>query len=698
MDNIKLVEKIKKEKKFLKMTNAELAEKSGVALGTLNKILSFKTSSIKMETLNKILIALSGGNKSSEEVGDNSFGFVKVASCSPEVRVADVSFNLLKIKECIEDSESKGAKLIVFPELSLSGATCGDLFFQDVLLIACQKAILDLVAFSKSKEALIIVGAPIRNLGNIYDVAVVICKGEILGFVPKKYLLNEQKRYFKESNIIEIIFNNKIYPFTNKIVFTDSVSNNFSVAVEFGDELFQPIKPSTTHAVNGANIIACLSASNELVGRNEFRRNLLISHTEINKIGYVYANAGFGESSTDLVFSGHSLIVEKGEILQESTLFKNESIYSDIDVEFLALEKAKKGEIILGVTEVYKRVEFSVKLDGFVLTRKFDKMPFVPKNDKCRFELILQMQASALQKRIRHVNPKTLVIGVSGGLDSTLALLVAVRAMKNENRDLKDILAITMPCFGTTKRTKNNAIVLAEALGVSLKEVNIKFAVLQHFNDIGHDERVTDVTYENSQARERTQVLMDIANKTGGIVLGTGDLSEMALGWATYNGDHMSMYSVNSSVPKTLIRYLVAYEAERSGKVIKETLLDILDTPVSPELLPPKEEDISQKTEDIVGPYLLHDFYLYYALRCSFNPRKIFFIAKNTFKYDFSDETLYKWLKNFYNRFFNQQFKRSCVPDGVKIGSVGLSPRGDLIMPSDACKREWLAQIESIKI
>ena len=697
MDTVKIIEKIKNEKKLLKMTNLELSEKSGVALGTLNKILSFKTGSIKMQTLNKIFEALKNSKSVNlTKVNGDNYGFIKVATYSPEIRVADVGFNLSKIKEGIEMANEKGANLLVLPELSLTGATCGDLFYQDVLLSSARSALLDLLNFTKNIEMLVFVGMPLKVLGKVYNVAVAILKGEILGFTPKTVLTNDELRYFSVFEGDSVNFLGKTYPFSQNIIYSSNKQENFNVAVEIGDGVFTNNLQAHYSSNNGAFIIVNLSASNELVGKADVRRNYIKSVSLSNNIAYVYANAGFGESTTDLVFSGHSLICERGEILSESELFENSLTISDIDVNFLAFERSKPKVNENINTPIYKFIEFNIEKGEFSLDREYRQMPFVPNSDDGRFELILKMQANALQKRIRHINPKTLIIGVSGGLDSTLALLVAVRAMKNENRDLKDILAVTMPCFGTTSRTKNNATVLAEALGVTLKEINIKDSVLQHFKDISHNASVTDVTYENSQARERTQVLMDISNKTGGIVIGTGDLSELALGWATYNGDHMSMYSVNSSIPKTLIRYLVDYEANKSNKIIKNTLKDILDTPVSPELIPPKDGEISQKTEDIVGPYLLHDFYLYYAIRCGFKPSKIFFIAKHTFNGKFSNEVLYKWLKNFYNRFFTQQFKRSCVPDGVKIGSVGFSPRGDFIMPSDACRNEWLLDLENI--
>ncbi len=694
MDTVKIIEKIKLEKKQLNLTNSELSKKSGVALGTLNKILSFKTGSIKIETLNKILNALNGDAKTENYITTNNFGFIKVATCSPEVEVGNIPFNLLKIKEAIESAYNKGVNLIVFPNLSLTSSTLGDMIFQDAILNSAQNALIELVNFSKGKEIIILVGLPIKRLGKIYSVCSAVFNGKILGFTPKNNLTSRESRYFsKLETDSEITINGAKYPFSSNLIYACNNISNFTFAVEMDNDLFDGEKTKKL-TQSGAFIIANLASSNELVGLKEYRKSAIITKTAYNNAGYLYANAGYGESTTDFVFSGHSIIAENGNVLKESEPFNSEMLITDIDVDFLAFERSKKEASSLNAD--FKFIGFDFEINKFSLSRKYNEMPFVPTVDKDRFELILKMQTSALQKRIKHVKPKTLVIGLSGGLDSTLALLIAVRAMNNEKRDLKDILAITMPCFGTTRRTKNNATILAEALGVSFKEINIKNAVIEHFKDIEQDINVTDVTYENSQARERTQVLMDVANKTGGIVIGTGDLSELALGWATYNGDHMSMYSVNASVPKTLIRFLVNYEAENYNKTVKETLFDILDTPVSPELIPPKDEEISQKTEDIVGPYLLHDFYLYYVLRCGFTPQKLFFIAKNTFKNKFSDEELKKWLKNFYRRFFTQQFKRSCVPDGAKIGTVGLSPRGDLVMASDTSNLVFLEELEKI--
>ena len=440
-----------------------------------------------------------------------------------------------------------------------------------------------------------------------------------------------------------------------------------------------------------------MSAVSESVGLQEKVKSLISAHTSKLNLGYVYCNAGYGESTTDAVYSGVNYVYENGKLLNSSKPFTNGLTISDIDYEFLKSEKAKNS--YLNIEDVsYNSVGYEQLVNKFTLDRIFEKYPFVPKVDsQNRLELILNIQANALKRRVEHTYAKKLVLGVSGGLDSTLALIVCVRAMKLLNRDIKDVIAVTMPCFGTTSRTKNNAIDLALGLGVTLKEINIKEAVTQHFKDIGHDISVTDVTFENSQARERTQVLMDYANKVGGIVIGTGDLSELALGWATYNGDQMSMYGVNASIPKTLLRCLVNYEASKSSQEVKKTLLDVLNTPVSPELIPPKEGEINQKTEDIVGPYILHDFYLYYAIRKCYSPEKIYYIAKNTFKNDYSQKELLKWLKNFYNRFFAQQFKRSCMPDGAKVGSVSLSPRGDFKMPSDAYKFDWIYEVENLK-
>ncbi len=698
MNTKTLIEKIKNEKQLRKMTNAELSEKSGVKLGTLNKILSFKTESIKIDTLNKLLKVFDNANLSSEMPLSKAtdYGFIKVAVSNAEVKVANVDYNTTKIIEEIEKANSKGVNLLVFPNLSITSASCGDLFYQDTLLSSAKKGLLKIVNSTINKNILVFVSLPLKINGALYDVAVSILNGNILGFTPKTNFTFKDDFDFKYFNTVpnfdEITFENKVYPFSNKLVYVNSQNNNFSVSVELDNELFTNMQNLT-----GANVIVNLSSDNEIVGKKEFRRNVIKSKTAINNVAYLYANSGFGESSSDLVYSGDLIVAENGKILIENELFKTDTLVTDIDVDYLAFIKSKT---LNNVNNGSKVIYFNQSNDNYKLDRKFSTTPFVPTESQelsARLELILKMQSTALRKRISHVNPKTLVLGVSGGLDSTLALLVCVRAMKEENRSLKDVIAVTMPCFGTTSRTKNNATTLSEVLGVTLKTINISKAVSVHFEDIGQDMNVHDVTFENAQARERTQVLMDIANKTGGLVIGTGDLSELALGWATYNGDHMSNYAINSSIPKTLLRHLVMYEALNSSGVLKTILFDILDTPVSPELIPPNNEEIAQKTEDIVGPYILHDFYLYYALRKGYSPSKIYFISKQVFKNSFNEDTLYKWLRNFYYRFFAQQFKRSCMPDGVKIGTVGFSPRGDLKMPSDACVKVWLDEIENLK-
>ncbi|MBQ3234709.1 MAG: NAD(+) synthase [Clostridia bacterium] len=653
------------------------------------------TKSVKISTLERILNALSiipneDGLKSS--VCD--YGFIKVGAYTPEIRLANPTYNAKLFEGAIALAEKQGVRLLVFPALSLTGSTLGDIFYQPTLLDTALKALFSIARATVHSNVLSVVGLPIAVEGCLYSVGAVICRGEILGFTPDNYA----KPPFSSFNgVKQIIVNGKKYPFGN-ILYSCKNYANFSFTVEFSGNV-SAINPFINSIANKVTISACLTAVAETVGSSERFKADLSSVTRKINVGYVVAGAGYGESTTDCVFAGRNYIYENGNLLKESKAFTSGLTVSDIDVEFLLREKMKNKLGAFAPCE-YETVEFSSIAEKFTLSREFEKYPFVPSGKgeiERRAELVLDIQANALKRRIEHVNAKTVVLGVSGGLDSTLALIVCVRAMRLLNRNLKDIVAVTMPCFGTTKRTKNNAVNLANGFGVTLKEINIKNSVLSHFSDIGQDPTVTDVTYENSQARERTQVLMDYANKTGGIVVGTGDLSELALGWATYNGDHMSMYGVNASIPKTLLRYLVGYESSRSKGLMKQTLDDVLATPVSPELVPAKEGEITQKTEDIVGPYTLHDFYLYYAIRRCYSPSKIFYIAKKTFDGEYSPETLYKWLKNFYNRFFNQQFKRSCVPDGVKVGSVSLSPRGEFSMPSDAYKAEWLLELENIK-
>lgn len=627
-------------------------------------------------------------------------GFIKVAAVTPEVTVADTQKNAKIICDDILQATALGAKIIVFPELCLTGYTCADLFYHDVLLKNALRALSDVVSCSIGADALIFVGCPLRHSGKLYNCAVAINNGKILGAVPKTFLPNYnefyEKRWFapapEQSEEISLL--GQTVPFGRGILFCCEQMQNLTVGAEICEDLWTPMPPSVTLALSGATITVNLSASNECVGKSEYRKALVSSQSARLVCGYVYCSAGDGESTTDLVFSGHNIIAENGRVLAESNLFENEITVSEIDVDFLSCERAKiyPAEI---TRKADKIVYFSIKKEQTSLTRAFSRYPFVPKDSDelhSRAKLILTMQSKALAKRIDHTHTKSLVIGVSGGLDSSLALIVAKLASE-ASKTKPEVIAVTMPCFGTTDRTHDNSIKLSEALGVTLKEVDIKKAVLQHFEDIGQNVGTYDVTYENGQARERTQVLMDIANKTGGMVVGTGDLSELALGWATYNGDHMSMYGVNASVPKTLIRYLINHYALSADKKTKEVLGDILDTPVSPELLPSDGKNISQKTEDLVGPYELHDFFLYYMLRMYYSPKKIFRVAKLAFP-DYDEKTIAGWLKVFVRRFFAQQFKRSCLPDGVKIGSVSLSPRGDWRMPSDAAAACWLTEAE----
>lgn len=640
------------------------------------------------------------------------YGFIKTAAITPEIKVADTEFNAEQIIGLIEKAEKAGAELVVFPELSVTGYTCGDLFYSDVLLSGALKALRKIADGTKNKKMLVFVGLPVKINGLIYNVAAAVNQGEVLCLIPKTHLPNYnefyEKRWFAawgkgvEGVSVDTSYFDKPLTVTRNVVFRDKTESRFTVSAEICEDLWAADSPSVLHAENGANIIVNLSCSDETVGKAEYRRNLIAVQSAKLSCAYVYADAGEGESTTDLVFAGHNLIAENGTLLKESKLFDNSMITADIDVGFLDYERSKVFNSDFTGEEIpaggYRTVYFDGYKNSDNSERVFGKTPFVPEDGAeltTRAELILEMQAEGLKKRIKHTNAKTAVIGLSGGLDSTLAILVAVKAMEKLGRDLKDIIAVTMPCFGTTSRTFDNTVKLARSLGVTLKKVDITKSVIRHLKDIKHGGN-TDTTYENAQARERTQVIMDIANMTGGLVVGTGDLSELALGWATYNGDHMSMYGVNSSIPKTLVRYIVRHYADASRGKLKAVLYDILDTPVSPELLPPTDGEIAQKTEDIVGPYILHDFFLYCMMRRGYSPKKIYFVAEKTFKDAFDDQTILKWLKIFVKRFFAQQFKRSCVPDGVKVGSVALSPRGDLRMPSDAVCSLWLKELEEL--
>jgi len=625
-------------------------------------------------------------------------GFIKTATVSPELRVADTVYNAEKIIQAIRLANEENVSLLVFPELCVTGYTCGDLFGQRTLLEAAKKAVLKIAEATMGIPMLIFIGAPMRNNNKVYDTAIAIYDGEILGMVPKKNLANYGESYearqFSADECWDEVYaldEDTAVPFSTKIIFYAPDIPEFTVACEIGEDLTVPESPSVAHAKAGANIIVNLAASAEIVGRAAKRRLAVSAASAKLVCAYLYANAGADESTTDGVFSGHSMIASNGKILCEKKPFETGIQTAIIDVQTLADERMKRNTYPARDTKDYDWVYFDMPVKE-TETPKYPKRPFIPTDNNEfaeRAESIINIQAYALKKRIAHSHAKTAVIGISGGLDSTLALLITACAMDLLGRDRKDIIAVTMPCFGTTQRTKSNAVLLSEALGATVRTVDIKRAVSVHFEDIGHDEDNHDVTFENAQARERTQVIMDIANQTGGLVVGTGDLSEVALGWSTYNGDHMSMYGVNADVPKTLVRYLVACFANTMEGEAKACLLDILDTPVSPELLPAKDGEITQKTEDIVGPYDLHDFFLYYTIRKGYTPEKLYRVATRAFEDEFSSETVMKWMKKFYSRFFTQQFKRSCVPDGPKVGSVALSPRGDWRMPSDAMSTAW---------
>ena len=634
-------------------------------------------------------------------------GFVKVAAITPDMRVADVDYNTAEICKNIGEAVEAGAKVLVFPELAITGYTCGDLFFQDALLKSAEEGLRKIVEYTKGKDALIFVGLPFVHAGKLYNVAAALNDGELLGFTTKTFLPNYDEfyemRYFQPgpTTLEQILFDGKQVAFGPQILFECREMKELVVAAEICEDVWAPVPPSVPAAIQGATIIVNCSASDESVGKEAYRRELIKGQSAKLISGYIYASTGYGESTTDLVFGGHDLIAEKGMILTESERFRNGIVYSEIDVKRLAWERRKNTTFqMTHFPYETVRVPFSLKVEETELTRKILQTPFVPETETERnlyCKETLMIQAMALKKRLDHTNCKSAVVGISGGLDSTLAILVTAKAYDLLGLDRKDILGVTMPCFGTTDRTYQNACLLVEKLGATLKEVDIKEAVTLHFKGIEHDMNVHDVTYENSQARERTQVLMDIANQTNGMVIGTGDMSELALGWATYNGDHMSMYAVNASLPKTFIKHVVKYYAEMcEEKELKEVLLDILDTPVSPELLPPKDGEIAQKTEDLVGPYELHDFYLYYMLRYGYEPSKIYRLAKYAFEGVYDDETILRWLKKFYWRFFSQQFKRSCVPDGPRVSGMSLSPRGDWRMPSDACVAVWIKELEEL--
>ena len=642
-----------------------------------------------------------------------NYGFVKVAAAVPLVQVADCFYNIEKIEGLMRQASEKGVQIIAFPELSVTGYTCLDLFAQQTLLDGAEEALLQLVSNTADLDILTIVGVPLRTENRLINAAVVFQKGAIRGVVPKTYLPNykefQEQRWFTSATELRestISIGEEEYPMGSHLLFR---SGRLTAGIEICEDLWVPVPPSSLLAMEGANIIFNLSASNELIGKHAYLRSLICQQSARCMAGYVYASSGFGESSTDLVFAGNGIIDENGNMLAESPRFTMEEqlVISEIDIETLQNDRQVNTSFMYGTSGLPKEkaqvVDFQVRIpDGFSLTRPVDPHPFTPSGEalKERCEEIFHIQVAGLAKRLVHAHAQTAVVGISGGLDSTLALLVTVMTFDALKMPRGQIIGITMPGFGTTDRTYTNACDLIRSLGVTLKEIPIKEACLQHFRDIDHDPSVHDVTYENSQARERTQLLMDVANQKNGLVIGTGDLSELALGWATYNGDHMSMYGVNGSIPKTLVKYLVEWVANHKvDDASRLTLLDIVDTPISPELIPADENgNIKQKTEDLVGPYELHDFFLYHFLRFGSHPSKIYFLAQKAFAGIYDNATVKKWLYTFFRRFFQQQFKRSCLPDGPKVGSVSLSPRGDWRMPSDAVSRLWLEEIERINI
>lgn len=634
-------------------------------------------------------------------------GFITVATATPQVAVADCEANTQAILACINEMAAAHAKVMVLPELCITGYTCSDLFWQTKLLDEAEAALSVIAEESRQVDALIAVGMPLRVAGKLLNVAAILCRGKVLGFVPKVNLpaYNEfyETRHFMSgsADMGTVQFGGEEIPVGTNLLFSCENVVDLCVAAEICEDLWVPNPPSVQHALAGASVICNLSASDEMVGKGSYRRDLVAGQSARLVCAYLYATAGEGESTTDLVFGGQNLIAENGTVLAESATFENEINVATIDVQRLASERRRMSTFPAAESKEYREISFALAEEETKLARFFDADPFVPSNadqlsDRC--EEILNIQALGLKKRLAHTHAKSAVVGISGGLDSTLALLVTARAFDMLGLPRKGIVAVTMPGFGTTDRTYNNAVAMIKSLGATFKEVPIAKAVMQHFADIDHDASIHDVTYENSQARERTQILMDIANQANGFVIGTGDLSELALGWATYNGDHMSMYAVNASVPKTLVRHLVRHYADTSAdEVLAGVLYDVLDTPVSPELLPPEDGAISQKTEDLVGPYELHDFFLYQMLRMCFPPAKIYRVAKEAFAGRYSNETILKWLRTFYWRFFSQQFKRSCLPDGPKVGSVAVSPRGDLRMPSDACVSAWIKEVETLQ-
>jgi len=624
-------------------------------------------------------------------------GFVRVACITPVIETANCALNAQRICESAQEAFAQGAKVLVYPELVVTASTCGDLFFQQSLLTGAAAALDAILKNTAHLDAVLVVGLPILRGTQLYNCAAVLLHGRILGFIPK---MRSNCRQFADGAYImdeQITICGQDVPFGTDLTFAHETLQDFVFGVQIGSDAFLPSAALTEMAQAGANLIVNPCAEPEFVGAAQYRRRFLGAQSALLNCAYAFCGAGQGESTQDFVFAGHSLIYENGQMLAQSQRFGAQTIFADVDLSIMAAARRKSGCFDSSVP--MRRIEMDLEVSDLKLLREIDPLPFIPSDpdelsERC--EEVLSIQCAGLAQRLKHIHGKSAVLGLSGGLDSTLALIVTARVFDQLGLDRSGITAVSMPCFGTTGRTRNNAQYLAQAYGVTFREIPIADSVRSHFKDIGHDESVHNVTYENAQARERTQVLMDIANQTGGIVIGTGDLSELALGWATYNGDHMSMYGVNASVPKMLVRHLVAHVAKNSEKTLSDVLLDVLETPVSPELLPPVEGQIAQKTEQLVGPYELHDFFLYYLVRWGFAPKKIFRLAKAAFADKYPDETIAYWLKTFLRRFFNQQFKRSCLPDGPAVGTVSLSPRGSFAMPSDAVSALWLEEAEHL--
>ena len=634
-------------------------------------------------------------------------GFIKVAAVTPKIKVADPSYNAREIGKGIEEAVRRGAKLIVFPELCLVGYTCGDLFLQEILLTQAREALAEVAAATEDSDALVFVGLPMVKQHKLYNVAAVLQDGEILAFIPKRHIPSYaefyETRHFEPGNLESepFLYEEKEIPFGTDILFQIDAVQGLTVGCEICEDIWAPESPATAHALAGATVIVNLSASNETVGKDIYRELLVKSASARQIAAYIYSSAGEGESTQDLVFGGDNIIVENGTVLARAKRFETGAVYADLDIHRLSHERRRMSTYQGENPREHQILSVHMEEEETFLERRFSARPFVPdeaQEREKRCDEILSIQSCGLKKRYEHTGCQSAVLGISGGLDSTLALLVTVRTFDMLGLERDKITSVTMPCFGTTDRTYDNACRLARLLGTTLREVDIKEAVKVHFRDIGQSDACHDVTYENGQARERTQVLMDIANQTGGLVIGTGDMSELALGWATYNGDHMSMYGVNAGVPKTLVRHLTRYFADSTDNdIVRDTLIDIIDTPISPELIPAKDDGtIRQITEDLVGPYELHDFFLYYTLRYGFSPRRILLLATHAFDGTYSRETILKWERTFFRRFFTQQFKRSCLPDGPKVGSVCLSPRGDWRMPSDASSAVWLKELEEL--